>query len=62
MIAECSKCGEKKVISQFDGPPRRVYCKKCDDWNHEKVTCEKCGEELEQQELADHLLAHHIDE
>ena len=58
MIAKCSKCGEKKeIFSQLDGHPRRVYCKKCHDWNHEKLTCEKCGEELEQQELADHLLA-----
>ena len=61
-IAKCSKCGqEKSIFYELDvaGGEKKVYCKKCDEWNHEKVKCKKCGQELQQQELADHLLAYH---
>ena len=60
-IAKCSKCGEKKeIVSELEvaGGENKGYCKECHEWSHEKVKCKKCGQELEQQELADYLIAH----
>jgi DNA-directed RNA polymerase subunit RPC12/RpoP len=46
-IAKCSGCGEEKpIFSELDD-------------SHEKIKCERCGQLLLHQELADHLLEYH---
>ena len=38
---------------------KRVYCENCVKSNQEKIKCERCGQLLLYQELADHHLAYH---
>ncbi len=61
-IAKCSGCGqEKPIFSELDDFRRgkRVYCENCVKSNQEKIKCERCGQVLLHQELADHLLEYH---
>ena len=61
-IAKCSGCSqEKPIFSEFDDSlgGKRVYCENCVKSNQEKIKCERCGQLLLYQELADHHLAYH---
>ncbi|MGB8101226.1 MAG: hypothetical protein WCE96_06055 [Nitrososphaeraceae archaeon] len=61
-IAKCSGCRqEKPIFSELDDSrgDKLVYCENCVKYNHEKIKCERCGQVLLHQELADHLFEYH---
>lgn len=58
-IAKCSVCGKEKPIAYEKFSEllqlEKHYCKECDDYSHEKVRCEHCGEEVAREDHADHF-------
>ena len=61
-VAKCGACGqEKPIFSELDDSRgnKIVYCENCVKYNNEKIKCERSGQLLLHQELADHLLEYH---